>query len=90
MALVKEHCGLSEGAYLMVLSFCVIRLLFMQCCREVAAKYPDIIYEEVIIDNCCMMVSFNYLLLESCMGYYLFHALPSTSQFCDGLWACSW
>ncbi|RRT58431.1 hypothetical protein B296_00043285 [Ensete ventricosum] len=31
-----------------------------QCCREVAEKYPEITYEEVIIDNCCMM------LYESC------------------------
>eukprot|EP00252_Welwitschia_mirabilis_P024393 TRINITY_DN721_c0_g1_i1.p1 TRINITY_DN721_c0_g1~~TRINITY_DN721_c0_g1_i1.p1 ORF type:complete len:241 (+),score=25.85 TRINITY_DN721_c0_g1_i1:138-860(+) len=30
--------------------------LFLQCCREVAEKYPEIQYEEVIIDNCCMMV----------------------------------
>ena len=28
----------------------------LQCCREIAEKYPDITYEEVIIDNCCMMV----------------------------------
>ncbi|MFS7956261.1 putative 3-isopropylmalate dehydrogenase [Helianthus anomalus] len=25
-------------------------------CWEVAEKYPDIKYEKVIIDNCCMMV----------------------------------
>ncbi|KAJ7294726.1 hypothetical protein O6H91_Y237200 [Diphasiastrum complanatum] len=30
--------------------------LFLQCCREVAEKYPNIVYEEVIIDNCMMMV----------------------------------
>ena len=29
----------------------------LQCCREAAEKYPDIQYEEVIIDNACMMVS---------------------------------
>ena len=29
---------------------------FSQCCREVAEKYPEIKYEEVVIDNCCMMV----------------------------------
>ena len=28
----------------------------LQCCREVAEKYPEITYEEVVIDNCCMMV----------------------------------
>ncbi|CAN4105477.1 unnamed protein product [Withania somnifera] len=29
--------------------------LFLKCCREVAEKYPEIKYEEVVIDNCCMM-----------------------------------
>ncbi|MFS7939910.1 putative 3-isopropylmalate dehydrogenase [Helianthus anomalus] len=28
----------------------------IQFCWEVAEKYPDIKYEKVIIDNCCMMV----------------------------------
>ncbi|KAI7752811.1 hypothetical protein M8C21_021763 [Ambrosia artemisiifolia] len=28
-----------------------------QCCREVAEKYPEIKYEEVVIDNCCMMIT---------------------------------
>lgn len=37
-----------------------------QCCREVSEKYPDIVYEEVIIDNCCMMVM--HLVLTSCKG----------------------
>nr|GMD00300.1 3-isopropylmalate dehydrogenase, chloroplastic [Ipomoea batatas] len=26
-----------------------------RCCREVAEKYPEIKYEEVVIDNCCLM-----------------------------------
>ncbi|MED6188707.1 3-isopropylmalate dehydrogenase, chloroplastic [Stylosanthes scabra] len=29
--------------------------LFLKCCHEVAEKYPEIKYEEVVIDNCCMM-----------------------------------
>nr|CAD1824606.1 unnamed protein product [Ananas comosus var. bracteatus] len=33
--------------------------LFLKCCREVAEKYPEITYEEVIIDNCCMMLVKN-------------------------------
>ena len=32
-------------------------LIVVQCCREVSEKYPEIAYEEVIIDNCCMMVN---------------------------------
>ncbi|CAH2074352.1 unnamed protein product [Thlaspi arvense] len=32
--------------------------LFLKCCREVAEKYPEITYEEVVIDNCCMMYDF--------------------------------
>ncbi|KAL3700267.1 hypothetical protein R1sor_018289 [Riccia sorocarpa] len=38
--------------------------LFLQCCREVAEKYPDIVYEEVIIDNCCMMLVKNPSLFD--------------------------
>ncbi|KAF2312121.1 hypothetical protein GH714_028125 [Hevea brasiliensis] len=33
--------------------------LFLKCCREVAEKYPEITYEEVVIDNCCMMLVKN-------------------------------
>ncbi|KAM7250887.1 hypothetical protein ACFE04_022770 [Oxalis oulophora] len=29
--------------------------MFLKCCCEVAEKYPKIKYEEVVIDNCCMM-----------------------------------
>eukprot|EP00340_Litonotus_pictus_P003032 CAMPEP_0170516990 /NCGR_PEP_ID=MMETSP0209-20121228/3090_1 /TAXON_ID=665100 ORGANISM="Litonotus pictus, Strain P1" /NCGR_SAMPLE_ID=MMETSP0209 /ASSEMBLY_ACC=CAM_ASM_000301 /LENGTH=160 /DNA_ID=CAMNT_0010802105 /DNA_START=626 /DNA_END=1111 /DNA_ORIENTATION=- len=32
---------------------------FLQACREVAAKYPDIKFEEMIIDNCCMQLISN-------------------------------
>lgn len=38
-------------------------MVFVQCCREVAEKYPDIKYEEVVIDNCCMMVYTSLSLL---------------------------
>ena len=37
-----------------------------QCCRAIAAEYPDIVYEEVIIDNACMMVSMSQW-LDSCI-----------------------
>lgn len=30
--------------------------LFLQCCRKVAEKYPDIQYDEVIVDACSMML----------------------------------
>ncbi|XP_068634672.1 isocitrate dehydrogenase [NAD] catalytic subunit 5, mitochondrial-like [Aristolochia californica] len=38
--------------------------LFLKCCREVAEKYPEIAYEEVIIDNCCMMLVKNPTLFD--------------------------
>ncbi len=31
--------------------------LFLKACREVAAKYPDITYEEMIVDNTCMQLA---------------------------------
>ncbi|GBG00171.1 isocitrate dehydrogenase catalytic subunit mitochondrial-like [Raphidocelis subcapitata] len=30
--------------------------LFIECCRSVADKYPNIKYEEVIVDNACMQL----------------------------------
>ncbi|NP_001312682.1 isocitrate dehydrogenase [NAD] regulatory subunit 1, mitochondrial-like precursor [Nicotiana tabacum] len=30
--------------------------LFLKSCREVASKYPEIQYEEIIVDNCCMQL----------------------------------
>lgn len=48
---------LSFALYLSI--FIQLKLNFsfiLQCCREVAEKYPEIVYEEVVIDNCCMMV----------------------------------
>ena len=51
--------------------------VFLQCCREVAEKYPEIKYEEVVIDNCCMMVwtiislcQLTIVVLISVLSYY--------------------
>ncbi|XP_032835915.1 isocitrate dehydrogenase [NAD] subunit beta, mitochondrial isoform X2 [Petromyzon marinus] len=33
--------------------------LFLQCCEEVAALYPLIKYDTIIIDNCCMQLVSN-------------------------------
>src|SRR6266849_3032179 len=33
--------------------------LFLRCCREVAAEYPEITYGEHIIDNTCMQLVMN-------------------------------
>ena len=33
--------------------------LFLNCCREVAKKYPQVQYDEVIVDNCCMQLVAN-------------------------------
>ncbi|KAL5706192.1 isocitrate dehydrogenase (NAD(+)) [Ranunculus cassubicifolius] len=30
--------------------------LFLESCREIAAKYPGIAYNEIIVDNCCMQL----------------------------------
>jgi hypothetical protein len=39
--------------------------LFLECCREAATKYPDIKYEEVIVDNACMQLVSNPLQASS-------------------------
>ncbi|GJP31648.1 hypothetical protein CLOM_g14711 [Closterium sp. NIES-68] len=47
--------------------------LFLQCCREVAEQYPDVKYEELIIDNACMMLvreprDFDVLVMPNLYG----------------------
>jgi isocitrate dehydrogenase (NAD+) len=47
--------------------------LFIRCCREVAANYPDIAYNEMIVDNASMQLvmrpeTFDVLLLPNLYG----------------------
>jgi isocitrate dehydrogenase (NAD+) len=47
--------------------------LFVRCCREVAANYPDIAYNELIVDNASMQLvmrpeTFDVLLLPNLYG----------------------
>ncbi|MGC1783065.1 MAG: isocitrate/isopropylmalate dehydrogenase family protein [Acidobacteriaceae bacterium] len=47
--------------------------LFLRCAREVAKKYPDIIYGEHLVDNTCMQLvtnpyQYDVLLLENLYG----------------------
>ncbi|KAK8944426.1 hypothetical protein KSP39_PZI007650 [Platanthera zijinensis] len=57
--------------------------LFLTCCREVAEKYPDITYEEVIIDNCCMMLVKNPALFDVLVMPNLYGDI--ISDLCAGL-----
>ncbi|KAL5703992.1 isocitrate dehydrogenase (NAD(+)) [Ranunculus cassubicifolius] len=57
--------------------------LFLKCCREVAEKYPDIKYEEVIIDNCCMMLVKNPALFDVLVMPNLYGDI--ISDLCAGL-----
>jgi len=50
--------------------------LFLECCRRVAARHPEIAYEEVIIDNLCMQLAldpgaFDVVLLENLYGDFV-------------------
>lgn len=47
--------------------------LFLRCCREVAAKHPEVHYEEMIVDNASMQLvmrpeTFDILLLPNLYG----------------------
>ena len=47
--------------------------LFLDCCRAVAEGYPEVKYDELIVDNCCMQLvldptRFDMLLLENLYG----------------------
>jgi len=57
--------------------------LFLECCRKVAARFPEIEYREVIVDNCCMQLvmapsQFDVLLLPNLYGDII-------SDLCAGL-----
>jgi isocitrate dehydrogenase (NAD+) len=57
--------------------------LFLECCRKVAASFPEIEYREVIVDNCCMQLvmapsQFDVLLLPNLYG-------DIVSDLCAGL-----
>ncbi|KAK1302320.1 hypothetical protein QJS10_CPB12g00205 [Acorus calamus] len=57
--------------------------LFLKCCREVAEKFPEITYEEVIIDNCCMMLVKNPALFDVLVMPNLYGDI--ISDLCAGL-----
>ena len=47
--------------------------LFLKCCREVAEEFPEIVYNELIVDNCCMQLvmrpeTFDLLVLPNLYG----------------------
>jgi isocitrate dehydrogenase (NAD+) len=47
--------------------------LFLDCCRKVAEGFPEVKYDEIIVDNCCMQLvldptRFDMLLLENLYG----------------------
>jgi len=47
--------------------------LFLRCCREVAVQFPEIAYNELIVDNCCMQLvmrpeTFDLLVLPNLYG----------------------
>lgn len=57
--------------------------LFLECCREVRERYPQIQYEEVIVDNACMQLvkdptQFDVLVSPNLYGDIL-------SDLCAGL-----
>jgi isocitrate dehydrogenase (NAD+) len=47
--------------------------LFLKCCREIAAEFPELKYQELIVDNACMQLvmypeTFDVLLLPNLYG----------------------
>jgi isocitrate dehydrogenase (NAD+) len=57
--------------------------LFLDCCRKVSREFPEIAYEEVIVDNLCMQLvrnpeRYDVLLLENLYG-------DIVSDLCAGL-----
>ena len=57
--------------------------LFLRCCREIAAEFPQIDYSELIVDNACMQLvmrpeTFDVLVLPNLYG-------DIVSDLCAGL-----
>ncbi len=57
--------------------------LFLDCCRAVAARHPDVAYEEIAVDTLCMRLAldpsrFDVVLLENLYG-------DIVSDLCSGL-----
>ena len=57
--------------------------LFLKCCREVASQFPEVCYNELIVDNACMQLvmrpeQFDVMLLENLYG-------DIVSDLCAGL-----
>ena len=57
--------------------------LFLDCCAKVAKDFPEIKYDDIIVDNCCMQLvldptRFDMLLLENLYG-------DIVSDLCAGL-----
>jgi isocitrate dehydrogenase (NAD+) len=57
--------------------------LFLDCCLKVAKDFPEIKYDDIIVDNCCMQLvldptRFDMLLLENLYG-------DIVSDLCAGL-----
>lgn len=57
--------------------------LFLDCCARVAKDFPEIKYDDIIVDNCCMQLvldptRFDMLLLENLYG-------DIVSDLCAGL-----
>jgi isocitrate dehydrogenase (NAD+) len=47
--------------------------LFLECCKKVSREYPDIAYEELIVDNTCMQLvtrpeRFDVMVMENLYG----------------------
>ena len=47
--------------------------LFLECCKRVARDFPGIIYDEMIVDNCCMQLvtrpsQFDVMVMENLYG----------------------
>ena len=57
--------------------------LFLDCCRRVSRAFPEVKYDEIIVDNCCMQLvrdptQFDVLLMENLYG-------DIVSDLCAGL-----
>ena len=61
--------------------------LFIQCVREVSQDYPDIMHDEMIVDNTCMQVRALPFAIDCCL--HMWRSPVSHGPWLRASWSCA-
>lgn len=57
--------------------------LFLQCCKEVAAGYPDIQFDSMIVDNTTMQVFFFLIEMHEFKNTWIPHGIKEQDKMAN-------